>query len=287
MKNDLVSIIIPCYNSSEFIYDTLQSILKQTYSNIEVIIVNDGSTDDTGEKALSINDKRINYFYQANAGVSAARNFGLKESKGEYIIFFDSDDLMTDEYISSRVLNIEKLGLDFICGPVKKFTLSTIDPGSYRGTSSNVTEEILFYNQSVATCPSNYLFKSLFLKKNKLQFNTELSSTADKYFLLQCAISGKSGYSDKCTELLYRVGQGSMSHLLTKKLVRDNEKYYQFVEKNGLIPHKIENKSLFLGYYILLGANVKIKDWKNAIKYGLKALLVDPFQFVQKTLFPK
>lgn len=97
----LVSIIIPCYNQGHFLHETLESVLNQTYSNWECIIVNDGSTDITDEVAKEwlIKDTRFKYIYKENGGLSSARNAGLKVAKGDFIQFLDADD-----YLDSRKL---------------------------------------------------------------------------------------------------------------------------------------------------------------------------------------
>lgn len=89
-----VSIIIPVYNLESYIAKTIESCLRQTYGNIEVVIVNDGSTDGS-EKEIEkyLADERIIYVKQENAGVSAARNHGVKISTGDYLTFVDGDDL--------------------------------------------------------------------------------------------------------------------------------------------------------------------------------------------------
>lgn len=94
----LVSVIIPVYNRKTFIVEAVESVLNQTYNKLELIIVDDGSDDCTyskiKDKYLYLQDQvKIRYFYQRNRGVSAARNVGIRESKGEYIAFLDSDDL--------------------------------------------------------------------------------------------------------------------------------------------------------------------------------------------------
>ncbi len=284
MKDSLVSVVIPCYNASEFISDTLKSILSQQKAAFEIIVVNDGSTDDSEQKIHSFSDSRLRYLKQANKGVSSARNLGLLKSTGEYIIFFDADDLMSDNFIHSRSSELISSDLDFISGPVKKFGSTENNFEMYRGTSDNLASEILLYDRSVITCPSNYIFKTAFLRKHHLQFDLELTSTADRYFLLRSGLYGKSNCIDNCSPLLYRFSENSMSNRLTKKLVLDNEKYYELMQKNGLLPQIIRNKSLFLGYYILSGANYKIKNWPHALKYGLKALAIDPLAFIKKVL---
>lgn len=93
MKKPVVSVIIPAYNAENFIRETIESALNQTYKNIEVIVVDDGSTDNTREIVESIDDKRIKYIKQNNMGVSVARNKGIRVSKGEFIALLDHDDI--------------------------------------------------------------------------------------------------------------------------------------------------------------------------------------------------
>src|SRR5689334_4331637 len=89
----LVSIVMPAYNRANFIIETIDSIQKQTYSNWELIIVDDGSTDRTSEIIMNIEDKRIRYYKEQHRGMEDARNFGLEKARGEFIGFMDSDDL--------------------------------------------------------------------------------------------------------------------------------------------------------------------------------------------------
>src|SRR5690349_1726872 len=86
----LISVIIPCYNHGRYLIESVESILNQTYKNFEIIIVDDGSTDDTGFIARSM--EGVQYVYQKNGGLPAARNTGIKISKGEYLVFLDADD---------------------------------------------------------------------------------------------------------------------------------------------------------------------------------------------------
>ena len=108
-KKPLVSIIIPCYNQGNFLPETLDSVLLQTYSNWECIIINDGSTDITESVALRYckKDDRFKYFYQENKGLSASRNKGINNSLGKYILPLDSDDLIGKEYVEKSVEILE------------------------------------------------------------------------------------------------------------------------------------------------------------------------------------
>lgn len=103
MPSPLVSIIIPCYNAGAYISDTLRSVVEQTYTNLEIIVVDDGSSDDSLEQIRAINDDRIRVHSQPNGGQGAASNKGLQLAKGEYIKFFDADDIMCQEHIELQV----------------------------------------------------------------------------------------------------------------------------------------------------------------------------------------
>ncbi|GAB3660355.1 hypothetical protein GCM10028791_34240 [Echinicola sediminis] len=104
-SKEIVSVVIPCYNQGKYLEETVQSVLSSTYPAVEIIIVNDGSTDDSMEIAKKIKDKHpeIKLIDQANGGVSSARNHGIETAKGSIILPLDGDDLISPEYISEAV----------------------------------------------------------------------------------------------------------------------------------------------------------------------------------------
>ena len=99
MKNKLISIIVPMYNSSSTIERCLNSLKNQSYKNIEIIVINDGSTDNSSEicRKMIKKDKRIKIYEKVNQGVSSARNLGLSHAKGDFIGFVDSDDYIEEK----------------------------------------------------------------------------------------------------------------------------------------------------------------------------------------------
>ena len=111
----MVSIIIPCYNVESFIDECIESLTLQDYSDIEIIAVDDGSTDMTGSKldSMAEKDTRIKVFHTKNCGRSAARNLGMEKSEGEYISFIDSDDFVKPEYISTLFNALIETDADF------------------------------------------------------------------------------------------------------------------------------------------------------------------------------
>lgn len=96
----MISVIIPLYNKEAIIERTLKSVLSQDYDDFEVVIVNDGSTDNSAMIVRSFHDKRIRFYTQENGGPSKARNAGVKHAKGDWIVFLDADDELTEGALS-------------------------------------------------------------------------------------------------------------------------------------------------------------------------------------------
>lgn len=114
LKNQkpLVSIIIPTFNSSGFIKSTLIKVLQQTWQNVEIIVVDDGSTDNTVEVIRGVNNSKIKLIESVNKGASAARNLGLKSAKGLFVQFLDADDYISDDKIENQINLMYSAGLD-------------------------------------------------------------------------------------------------------------------------------------------------------------------------------
>ncbi len=104
----LVSVIIPAYNAEKIIHETIESVLNQTFTDFELIIVNDGSTDNTLEVISQIDDSRLKIFSYPNGGVSASRNRGVSHAVGKYISFIDADDLWTSDKLKAQLEAIQK-----------------------------------------------------------------------------------------------------------------------------------------------------------------------------------
>jgi glycosyltransferase involved in cell wall biosynthesis len=102
-----VTVIIPTYNRGCIIGQTIESVLLQSFTDFELIVVDDGSTDDTRTVVQSIMDDRIKYFYKENGGVSSARNLGLKKVQGQFICFLDSDDLWPNNFLQTMTANLQ------------------------------------------------------------------------------------------------------------------------------------------------------------------------------------
>ena len=121
-RNSLISVIVPVYNVEKYLPQCLNSIINQTYKNIEVVLVDDGSTDDSGNicEEYKKNDERIIVVHQKNSGLSAARNVGIEISTGEYITFIDSDDYISPDYIENLYSALEQYSADIAICDLKK-----------------------------------------------------------------------------------------------------------------------------------------------------------------------
>jgi glycosyltransferase involved in cell wall biosynthesis len=276
----LVSVIIPVYNGEKYLAETLESIKAQSYSHWEIIIVNDGSTDRTSAITEKENDYRIRSILQDNSGVSAARNNGLRNARGEYVIFFDADDLMTFFFIEIRVnalTNEESIG--FVGGPVETFPEKSI---VRKAIANDPEREIFFFDPGSVSVPSNYLFRKEVLIKNNIWFNTSLGSTADRFFLLQLArVTIGRSLDNNEAKLLYRINPLSMSHKVSASLILDNENFYHELLKKNMLPAQniTEFKSRY--FYSLAGGFIKIKKFNRSLIYLGKSFFASPICFMK------
>lgn len=103
-----VSVVIPTYNSSCLLKDSTNSVLAQSFKDFELLLIDDGSTDDTALVVQMVNDPRLKYHYKENGGVSSARNFGIDKASGEFIAFLDADDIWYSNYLETMISALEK-----------------------------------------------------------------------------------------------------------------------------------------------------------------------------------
>lgn len=185
MNTPLVSIIIPTYNRAHLIGETLDSIIDQTYTNWECIVVDDGSSDktDTVLGQYMEHDSRIRYVHRSNEhlpGGNGARNYGLELSKGEYIQWFDSDDLMLSSFLADK-LKLFKENINFvICAGSYLLDSSKVEPFDVV-IQQNIYRDYVLWKTSIFT-PS-VMFRKIFLKKHGLLFNEQLKKGQETEFL--------------------------------------------------------------------------------------------------------
>jgi glycosyltransferase involved in cell wall biosynthesis len=127
--NDLVSVVVPVYNVEGYVERCLKSIIGQTYKNLEIIVVDDGSKDTSGQicERIAESYSRMTVIHQENRGLSGARNRGLEAAKGEYICFIDSDDYISDVFVELQLKCMEKSGADVVQGTGGRWVDSSVN----------------------------------------------------------------------------------------------------------------------------------------------------------------
>lgn len=200
---DKVSVIIPAYNSEHIISDCLSSVIRQTYSNIEIIVVDDGSSDRTGDIAdeYASTDKRIIVVHRRNGGVSSARNIGLSLATGTWVTFVDSDDYLSPIFIESLQPNE---GDDLIVGGYRTVGCHEVRESSYQAITAKSGMEVNILLNSHITdmtflCPWGKLFRKDIISDNKISFDEKMKIGEDTDFVWR--------YLTKCNKISLRTGQ--------------------------------------------------------------------------------
>lgn len=203
-----ISVIIPAYNSEQFIAQTFDSLLRQTLSDIEVIVVNDGSTDKTPEIIKSYCEKNgiFSCYTQANAGVSAARNFGLSKAKGEYVVFLDADDYYSDNALQAFYDAAKKTDSDIVIGRLATFS------SEKSGFNYNEYADAISQKESISTFDtlllwnflvSNKCYRREFLISNGLTF-PGYSYCEEGAFFMSAVFAGAKMTGTHESEFYYR-----------------------------------------------------------------------------------
>lgn len=185
--SELVSIIVPVYNGENYIRKCIEQLLGQTYKQIEILLINDGSTDRTGTILQEVADPRVRIITQKNAGVSSARNKGLALAAGKYVCFVDSDDEITNDYCEVLLEGMKNHPLAIGGYKVKKAnTEKNVFFPSKIATIQEVIESSLRY-QKVNTALWNKMFDLTLIQKYQLRFDTKITIGEDMLFLFSYA----------------------------------------------------------------------------------------------------
>lgn len=222
--NDLISLIIPCYNTQSTITKCLDSVIKQSYQNLEIIIINDGSTDETLDilKKYQERDSRIILINQENSGVSKARNEGIKWATGDYICFIDSDDWVENDYCSILYQAISENKADISIAEAF-YEDENGNPAGKQHNSDNSNSifdkktalKLLLEDKIIQSHPWAKLYKSELLKN--ISFPENLEAFEDYFTMFR--VFNSSEMVVKVNEKIYHYVQfaDSLSHNLTPK----------------------------------------------------------------------
>lgn len=226
---ELISIIVPIYNVYPYLQLCLESIEKQTYSHFEVLLINDGSRDNSKDMCLEFveRDKRFKYFEQKNAGLSAARNTGILNARGEFITFIDGDDFIESNYLEELYYTSLKNDSEIVVGSYKRFNeednnyyIHVFDYREehykYRELIENIAQierRGIEFETSWGTLFHRRLFENVWFPVGK---NIEDTRTNYKLYMESC----KTSYIHKDL-YIYRIRKGSLINTITEKLLTD------------------------------------------------------------------
>lgn len=255
VENALVSIIIPTYNREKTIKRSVESVLQQTWDNIEVIVVDDGSTDKTKSIISQIQDKRLKYYKIKNSGACAARNYGIKRANGQYIAFQDSDDYWYENKIEKQIWAINEYDVDIVACRMKVCVdgkcVDSYPIGVTAGIKNSPND--IFGINTPSIIGKREIFDEILFDKSMPRFQDFelLVRVIDKYKLL-CI-------DDELFD--YNQGEDSISsnpEKLLKAIVLIDRKYPNLLENNP-------NVMNFFTYSIEQNLN-KINKWKLVYK---------------------
>lgn len=263
----LISIIIPTYNRAHIIRETIDSIVVQTYSNWECIIVDDGSLDNSIEiiSGFIANDKRFQVFSRPSSkvkGASSCRNYGFEKSKGDYICWFDSDDIYSPNALETYKNAFDK-ETDVVIGKLQKVDL---DSNKILSESTIFSENIIedYFTGKISYFVSGPIWKRNYLEQQDLLFDESISNLDDWDFNLRMLYKNPTIKYLKTAFIQYRIHENSLSHELQKLNFEEIES--EFLARNKHL--------LILQAYTFVNKKVLLSFVKDRYKYFFRKAMI-------------
>lgn len=281
----LFSVVIPLFNKENFIQNTLNSVLNQTFNDYEIIIINDGSTDKSEQIVEEFNDSRIIYLSKLNEGVSAARNYGIQHSKGKYIAFLDADDLWLPSHLSALKSLIDRHPEAGIFASRYKliFQNQSIYTPNYQNINAEYSGIITDYFESslhyaVATSSSVAVPKSVFEKIGNFDTAINIGEDMDMWIRIALEYSVVIGNSVTVSYLHFVTDSLSKQSIFNKKT--KDFSFYKEAEKQ----HSSLKKYLDL-YRIEYALQYKMANKKNIAENLYQQINPENISLKSKILF--
>lgn len=277
MSTPTVSVIIPAYNAAPWLKSAVDSIHAQSFQDWELIIVNDGSTDDTLQVAHDQKDHRVHVIDQRNAGVSAARNAGLTKALGNFIAFMDADDAMLPDNLERKLDCLQETGVDWVFGDMIRCD-EDLKPTGYvmRGTDGDVKRALLLNVGTVVPIACSNVLARRRCFDQGVAFDEILSNSADQDFTLQLA--DRFSYRHLPMALgLYRVLPGSMSKNVAR-YQEDHLRFFRKVRQEGHLNDPRLYRTCMANVYWAVGGSWWLMAGKpmKAIGFLARAFLLSP-----------
>lgn len=292
--DEKISVIVPVYNVEKYLNECIESIIKQTYKNLQIILIDDGSTDNSGTicRNFANKDNRIEVYHLKQAGVSAARNYGIDCVKGEFIFFVDSDDILNENIIRNLYNNINECDIAY-CHSWIFSDFNEIKAINYNSKfdSREVTAsefiESMFRDCKTGKMNNEYrghvwdkLFRTEIIKENNIKFDEEIYFNEDRMFIFDYLLNCKKVKILNWIGYYYRIRKDSAMNdkKLTNKQFTEFEafnKMLQKVETNNNLKNQIKLDICLSSSerYLCFKKYVQAKEFLNLFnKYKLKLL---------------
>lgn len=294
MNTPLVSVIIPSYNVESYIDQCIKSIMNQSYSNIEIIVIDDGSNDSTSEKLKKYQNYITLYLNQKNKGQGAVRNEGLNKTKGKYVLFVDSDDWIEPQTIEMLVEKAEATNSDLVRFNGISFNDELI-PKRYNQNYdfSNVLDQNKLYSgenllevnkRAYSASPCLYLTKRTLIIENNIWFPEGILHE-DEYFTINVMLEAKkmSYINENFYHRRYRPSS-TMTNRSEDHIANSFSSYlilYKLLENNYSINQYNKRQKAFLKRQLLsIYSGLQLLDVKKSLKNELSTL--DSISFIDK-----
>lgn len=256
--NDLISVIIPIYNAEKYLEELLYSVINQTYFNLEILLINDGSVDSCEKICMKYSaiDTRIKYYNNTNRGVSFSRNFGIKQSTGKYVTFIDADDIVAVDFIETLYKNMKNSGADCSIIGIKSFNIKPKLDFKIKGIVTETTnEEKLFslFNKYGGFLANKMYIRDLIIK-NDIFLDESIHMSEDLLFNLL--------YFEKCKKVVYD------KKILYFYRIYSNSSYYNINNKRWF--SIIDTYKIILKKYLIVS-----EELKNIIIYNLFMMIFE------------
>ncbi|RYQ06223.1 glycosyltransferase family 2 protein [Bifidobacterium pseudolongum] len=259
--SEKVTVIVPVYNNEKYLKQCVSSIIGQTYENIEILLIDDGSTDSSASicEELSESDGRIRVFHISNGGPGRARNIGLESAQGEYILFVDSDDYIERTAIEELMSVVNSDGTDLVCFNFEAFDNNQIYPResfvanpfpSISLSSSRRTLDFI-YEQRLENYSWAFLYRASSIQRYNMRYKQDYDFLEDMVMLNHYLRNPLTvSYLNKVL-YHYRVNYNSITHNLNYKRVLDTTDTIEEVSRILLDEGKLSSYSVFCLYQIM------------------------------------
>lgn len=276
----LFSVIIATYNRENTILRAINSVLNQSFEDFELLIIDDGSTDSTAKLISKIHDERVKYYYKKNEERNIARNYGIDKSKGDYLVFLDSDD----EFLSNHLKNIKEY-------------ISKIEGGGVIITNYKICNGMKTMEYKIPTIRKQLLIEknpivmgSICIKKSYLSKTIRFIPSKnvvvgeDHYLWLILFSRYNFFYSDSCELIIHENNERSLRNIDVNKLVLGQNEIMEFLGKDVLFLNVFENiySRFKVNSYLFIGLNLAGTNQSKSIKYLIKAIIINPIVAFQR-----